>query len=34
MKWKSGGKDRFEESDITTIGTNNINLLSYAIPEI
>ena len=31
MKWKSG-HDKVEEKDISTIGTNNIHLLSYAIP--
>ena len=33
MKWKSG-HERIEERDVSTIGTNNIHLLSYTIPEI
>lgn len=35
MKWKSSYEPNpVEERDITTIGNNNIHLLSYAIPEI
>jgi hypothetical protein len=36
MKWKSAHEQstRVDDKDISTIGSNNIHLLSYAIPEI
>lgn len=37
MKWKSGHEpeqQRAERQEISTIGNNNIDLLSYTIPEI